>query len=60
MVRKDGFELVTHPFSEQPAIVDRTLMFSVPERDVALPWMTPVRSPDTLEDPPFIKPLVED
>lgn len=46
---------VTHPFSEQPAIVDRTLMFSVPAREVAPPWMTPVRVPDTLEDPPFVQ-----
>jgi hypothetical protein len=55
LVRKDGFEFVTHPFSEQPAIVDRTLMFSVPAREDAPPWMTPVRVPDTAEDPPFVQ-----
>jgi hypothetical protein len=52
-VAKDGFEFVTHPFSEQSANVDRTFMFSVPAREVALPWMTPVRVADALEDPPL-------
>jgi hypothetical protein len=52
-VRNDGFEFITHPFSEQSANVDRALKFSVPAREVALPWMTPVRVADTLEDPPL-------
>ena len=54
-VRNDGFEFITQPLSEQPANTDRALKFSVPERDVALPWMTPVSAPDTLEDPPFLQ-----
>jgi len=50
----DGFEFVTHPPSEQLENVCRSLKFSVPESDVALPWMTPVRSPDSLKDPPLV------
>jgi hypothetical protein len=34
--------------------IERTPIFSVPEMDVALPWRTPVRVPDTLDDPPFV------
>jgi hypothetical protein len=49
----DGFEFVTHPFSEQSANVDRPLMFSVPLTNFASPWMTPVRVADMLEDPPL-------
>jgi len=49
----DGFEFVTHPPSEQLENVCRSLKFSVPESDVALPWMTPVSNPDSLKDPPF-------
>jgi hypothetical protein len=51
-VPMDGFEFVTHPFSEHAANVDRPAMFSVPLTVVPLAWMTPVSVEETLETPP--------